>query len=163
MEIQTLSKRESQNLIEKITARWGISLEKIKNIRMIKIDKIKVIELGNHTTLEIDNLIIPALTNEELLKKFTSVTVDTGAVKPICNGANLMRPGIKSFEGEFKKGDIVGIKEERYNKHIAIGLALIDKEKAEKLDKGTILENLHYVGDKAWEILKELKLKGIIK
>ena len=46
---------------------------------------------------------LPFLSETETLEKFPSVTVDMGAVKFMCKGANLMRPGIKSHLRNLKK------------------------------------------------------------
>ena len=69
-----------------------------------------------------------------------------------------MRPGIKEFYGNFKKFDIVLVKDFK-NRIIAIGLALNDKEVVEKWEKGKVLKNIHYIGDKIWKICEELVKK----
>jgi len=140
-----------------------MNLGKVKNVKVIKDENIKILSIGEVVALEIKDKFVPSLMENSIIGKLPAVIVDMGAVKPLCNGANLMRPGIKKFEGDFKKGDIVAVKEEKYGKYIAIGLSLMDKEEAERINKGLVLENLHYVGDKAWEKLKELKVKGIIE
>ena len=78
-----------------------------------------------------------------------------GAVKFMCKGANLMRPGIKKFS-EFSKGDIVCIVEESQNKFLAVGKSVVDSKDLVNMSKGEVLENLHYISDKAWEISKTL-------
>jgi len=78
-----------------------------------------------------------------------------GAVKFMCKGANLMRPGIKKFS-EFSRDDIVCIVEESQNKFLAIGKSEVDSSELESMDKGEVLKNLHYISDKAWEISKTL-------
>ena len=62
-----------------------------------------------------------------------------------------MRPGIKIFKDEFKKGDIVAIQEEKYKKYIALGIAAFSSSELEISKKGMAIKNNHYVGDKAWE------------
>ena len=68
-----------------------------------------------------------------------------GAVKFVCNGANVMRPGITKFSGEFKAGQIVCITEESRNTFLAVGLASVPSSEALTMKKGQILENIHYV------------------
>jgi Predicted RNA-binding protein (contains PUA domain) len=65
--------------------------------------------------LKVDDNYLPFLTEIEMLKRFPAVTVDMGAVKFMCKGANLMRPGIKEFT-EFKKDNLVCIVEESQHK-----------------------------------------------
>ena len=43
------------------------------------------------------DLVIPHLTQHDLLNHFASVQVDMNAVKHVCNSANIMRPGITDF------------------------------------------------------------------
>lgn len=99
---------------------------------------------------------LPLLTEVGVLEKFPHVTVDMGAVRFVCKGANLMRPGITQF-GEFAKGDIVCIREESKGKYLAVGAAMISSEEALSAQKGVVLENLHYISDKIWEAAKEIR------
>ena len=58
--------------------------------------------------LKIKDEYLPFLSEISTLQKFPYVQVDMGAVRFMCKGANLMRPGIKKFS-EFAKNDIVCI------------------------------------------------------
>ena len=51
--------------------------------------------------LKIGKTYVPFLTDTIALGKFPRIIVDMGAVKFVCNGANVMRPGITKFSGEF--------------------------------------------------------------
>jgi PUA domain protein len=94
----------------------------------------------------------------EVLEKFPSVIVDSGSIKFICNGAKILRPGIVEC-GQFKKNDIVVVKEEKYGKYLSVGIALEDSINAKELQKGQIINNLHYVGDKFWNAFKEISFR----
>ena len=107
------------------------------------------------TLLKIKDEYLPFLSETTTLEKFPYVQVDMGAVKFMCKGANLMRPGIKKFT-EFSKDDIVCIVEESQNKFLAVGKSLVNSSELDNMDKGEILKNLHYISDKAWEISKTL-------
>ncbi len=98
----------------------------------------------------------PLLRDEVVVPSLPIATVDSGAVKYVCNGANVMRPGIVSFSGDFPKGDIIAIREIVHSKAIAIGRALESRPVIEGMKKGPSVENLHYIGDKFWESLKGL-------
>ncbi|MGC9079720.1 MAG: DUF1947 domain-containing protein [Nanopusillaceae archaeon] len=74
------------------------------------------------------------------------IKVNKGAAEKILNGADVFRPGIIEFS-DFKKDEVVLIISED-DKLLGIGKALIDKEEAVKLEKGKIIENIHYFGDK---------------
>jgi PUA domain protein len=108
--------------------------------------------------LTANDSILPFLGKTEILDKFPSVTVDSGSIRFICNGAKILRPGIVDFES-FKKDDIVGVKDEKFKKYLAVGLALEDKDRAHGMEKGQIINNLHYVGDKFWNAYKEISFR----
>ena len=81
--------------------------------------------------------------------------VDMGAVKFMCNGANVMRPGIKKHS-DFEKDNMVCIIEESQNKFLAVGKALVSSQDIENMEKGEIIKNIHYISDKYWEIGKTI-------
>lgn len=78
-----------------------------------------------------------------------------GAVKFVCNGAKIMRPGITKFD-TFNKDDIVIVKDQTYEKTLAAGLALENSEISVSRSKGYVIDNLHYISDKFWELYKEI-------
>lgn len=84
------------------------------------------------------------------------VIVDLGAAKRIVNGADVMAPGIRGFEGEFNVGDLVVIVEEAKLKPIAIGEALTSRSEAENMSKGKVVKNLHHIGDRYWKIILKM-------
>jgi malignant T-cell-amplified sequence len=83
------------------------------------------------------------------------VTIDMGAIKFVCKGAKVMRPGIVDFDS-FKNGDIVVVKDQIHGRALAVGLALKDSEAAKAMSKGYIIDNFHYISDKMWEAYKEI-------
>ena len=91
-----------------------------------------------------------------ILEKFPYVTVDMGAVKFVCKGANVMRPGITKFS-DFESGEIVCVIEESQNKFLAVGKAEISSKEAEDTSKGEVIKNMHYISDDFWESKKEIK------
>jgi len=101
-------------------------------------------------------LVVPHLTQDAVLNYFPFVIVDMGAVAFICNGANVMRPGITSFD-KFEQSELVVIKDVVHEKKIAVGISRFDNEKMKAFDKGTVITNLHYVGDIFWNLKKELR------
>ena len=98
---------------------------------------------------------MPFLSETEFLEKFPNVMVDMGAVKFMCKGANVMRPGIKKFT-EFEKGNVVCIIEESQHKFLAVGKAMVSSSELETMDKGEVVRNMHYISDKFWEIGKTI-------
>jgi len=74
------------------------------------------------------------------------VTVDTGAISFVSDGADVMRPGITDADEDIAAGDLVVVTEESHGKALAIGRALVDGEDMLG-DSGKVVESLHHVGD----------------
>ncbi len=156
MKSNLISKSETSELLKVISEKWRMDFPKIKNLKVHQIlDDVQLITGQGIKILKIQDEYLPFLSEIEILKKFPSVTVDMGAVKFMCNGANLMRPGIRKFTS-FDKEQLVCIVEESQNKFLAVGKSTMSSEDAEKIDKGEILKNLHYISDKSWEIGKTI-------
>lgn len=94
----------------------------------------------------------PTLTCE-CMDQFPSVLVDMGAIPYICNGADVMAPGIVRVEGDFDVGAVVVVRDVTYGKPLAIGLALEPSSSIKKADRGRMIENIHYVGDDLWDAI----------
>jgi PUA domain protein len=101
--------------------------------------------------------VYPTLMFEEYIKQMPKVVVDMGAVPHVCKGADTMAPGVRRYEGEFDKGDPVAIVDETHHKPVALGEALHTSHDAASLKQGAVVKNIHYVGDKTWELLKRIK------
>ena len=131
-------------------------MPRIKNLKSHYINSDSQILIGdNLKILQLKDEFIPFLSDTELLKGFPNVTVDMGAVKFMCNGANVMRPGIKNYS-EFSKDDIVCIVEESQHKFLAVGKSLVNSSEMEEMTKGEVIKNLHYISDNFWEISKTI-------
>ena len=156
MKTNLISKSETVKLLKTVSEKWKIDVPKVKNLKVYEIDNETQLITGEQIKiLKIKDEHLPFLSEISLLEKFPFVQVDMGAVKFMCKGANLMRPGIKKFS-EFSKNDIVCIVEESQNKFLAVGKSEIDSSELESMEKGEVLKNLHYVSDKAWEVSKTL-------
>jgi PUA domain protein len=139
-----------------VSKQWNQELPKIKNLKVYFIDQNSQLIVGSGITiLKIDDQYLPFLNQTQVLEKFPNVMVDMGAVKFMCNGANVMRPGIKKYT-KFSKDDVVCIVEESKHKFLAVGKALTDSLELENISKGEVVKNLHYVSDKYWEISKTI-------
>lgn len=143
-------------MLKDITSRWKLELPKTKNLKVHQIvDDAQLIIGEGFKALKVNDEYIPFLSETEILEKFPHVMVDMGAVRFMCKGANVMRPGIKKFT-EFEKGDIVCIIEESQHKFLAVGKSIVDSTEMEGMEKGEVLKNLHYISDKFWEIGKTI-------
>ena len=151
-----MSKTETSDVLNQVSKKWNREIPKIKNIKVHYVDDTSQILVGDDfKILRLENEFIPFLTETKLLGSFPNVMVDMGAVKFMCNGANVMRPGIKSHT-EFSKDEIVCIVEESQHKFLAVGKSLVNSSEMKEMLKGEVLKNLHYISDKYWEINKTI-------
>lgn len=132
------------------------SVPKVKTFRAYEVDNDKRLLVSDEVAaVQVKEHIVPFLGRPENLEQFPSVKVDMGAVKFVCNGAKVLRPGIVEF-ASFKKGDIVTVKDQAHGKTLAVGIALEDSEAAKAMAKGYVVDNLHYISDKVWQAYKEI-------
>jgi PUA domain protein len=151
-----ISKSETTSLLKIVSERWEIEFPKIKNLKVHQITNDAQIITGQGIKiLKIDDDYLPFLSETETLEKFPNVTVDMGAVKFMCKGANLMRPGIKKFT-EFEKDKLVCIIEESQHKFLAVGKAMVSSSELEEMEKGEVIKNMHYISDNFWETGKTI-------
>ena len=84
----------------------------------------------------------------EFAPKKRVVVVDSGAVSYIVNGADVMAPGIVAADPDIVAGDPVVVVEERHNKPLAVGVALLPGP--EMRGSGKAVRSVHHVGDDLW-------------
>ncbi|MEY7851262.1 RNA-binding protein [Natrarchaeobius sp. A-rgal3] len=78
------------------------------------------------------------------------VTVDTGAISFVSDGADVMRPGITEATDDVSPDDLVVIAEESHGKILAIGRARVDGSEMVG-DEGKVVDSLHHVGDDLYD------------
>jgi PUA domain protein len=151
-----ISKSETTSFLKSISEKWGMEFPRIKNLKVHQITEDAQIIVGTGVKiLKTNNEHLPFLSETNLLEKFPYVMVDMGAVKFICKGANVMRPGIKNHN-EFEKEEIVCIIEESQHKFLAVGKSFVSSSEIEKMERGEVIKNLHYISDKFWEVGKTI-------
>ena len=156
MKSNLISKSETTALLKTVSERWGIELPKLKNVKVHQIlDDAQIITGTGIKILKVDDDYLPFLSEIETLEKFPTVTVDMGAVKFMCKGANLMRPGIKEFSG-FEKDKLVCIVEESHHKFLAVGKSMVSSSELQNMEKGEVIKNIHYISDRFWETGKTI-------
>lgn len=156
MKSNLISKSETSALLKTVSERWGLEFPKIKNLKVHQISDDAQIIIGKGIKiLKIDEEYLPFLSETATLEKFPNVMVDVGAIKFMCKGANVMRPGIKKFT-EFEKDKLVCIVEESHHKFLAVGKAMVSSSELEEIEKGEVIKNMHYVSDKFWETGKTI-------
>ena len=157
MKSHNLSKSDISSVIDKMVLQWRIEIPKAKTLVLHEIDDDTSMITGDSiSAIQIGETYLPFLSETGLLAKFPKATVDAGAIKFVCNGANVMRPGIKKFD-EFQKDDIICVVEEGHGKFLAVGKALVSSAEMANTTKGEVVKNLHYISDKYWEAAKLIK------
>ena len=157
--MHSLSKREVHDITGQVSKSWPTnSIGAIKNLQAYVIDGNKRLLVGNNlVAIQLaPDFVIPHLTQHDLLEHFASVQVDMNAVKFVCNGANIMRPGITDFT-TFKESEIVLVKDQTHKKELAVCISLVDDVTGRKMERGVVLNNIHHIGDVYWETKKTIR------
>ncbi|RJS76759.1 DUF1947 domain-containing protein [Candidatus Bathyarchaeota archaeon] len=154
-------RKEKKLLLENISRSLGINVEDMFKSR----PRVEIVETAKHRIFVFDDCpliaesegqLFPTLLFEEYLSDLPKIVVDMGAVPHVCNGANVMAPGIVKIQGTFAAGSLVLVLDERNQKALAVAQALVDSEMAKTSKKGKLFRNLHYVSDDVWNAAKEL-------
>ena len=109
---------------------------------------------GRPLLFKVKESVLPTLLFTEILIRLPKVTVDMGAIPHVCNGADVMAPGIVGVEGDFKKGDLILVLDQKHGKPLALGEIQCDSSNFSSIKKGMVVKNLHYVSDKYWNAAK---------
>ena len=160
-----IKRRTVKHLLADFCAKFNVTPESLfgskPQAEIIKTKKAEIFLINKMPLIaKSDDDLFPTLLFKELLATFPKVIVDMGAVSKICNGADVMAPGVVDIEGEFHEKDLLLIVEERYRKPIAIGQALFDSNTMKKFKQGKIIKNTHHVGDAVWNLIRDLTGKN---
>lgn len=130
---------------------------------LFRSEKVEMVETTSAFTLylidrrplliEYDGWVFPTLRGA-IERPFSErhIEVDMGAVAFMVKGADVMRPGIVAVSDDIIAGSPVLITEERHKKPLSIGIALYDSPTIQDMEKGKVVQNLHYVGDEIWNL-----------
>jgi PUA domain protein len=149
-----LKDREAKQLLKDFTQQYPSAekyLAHAKEVEEEAVDEDHVFFIGGRPLILRTKVgFLPTLRFDEIVNSLPRVVVDMGAVAHLANGAHVMRPGIKEVKGEFTKGDLLLIVDEKFGKGIALGQAEVDSSAMRSASKGKVIANLHYVGDELW-------------
>lgn len=156
-----LKDKESKALLAEASSRLKANVQQFlkpkTGIELVETDYAKVyLADGKPIMARVQESLFPTLLFAEFVAVAPKAVVDMGAVPFVCKGANVMRPGIRRFSGDFAEGDMVFVVDEKYGRPLAVGEALMGKDAAEKATQGPVIENVHFVGDRVWNLMKEL-------
>lgn len=149
-----LRKADQKALVNDIVEAFGdASSFEDKKLEYVQTDKWDFIFVdGEPLLFKTEGKIFPTVKGAlKLNPARRKVVVDSGAVKFIVNGADVMSPGIVEADPSIKEGDLVIVAEEAHGKALAIGKALMSgKDMAG--GKGKAVKSIHYVGDDIWKL-----------
>lgn len=153
---KTLTNKEKRDLQNKITELYGnqvlSSFQKTLILQSIKTEEGTFIVKDKKIWWFLyDGKYIPSIHFlRELNPGLHKIVVDIGAIRFITNGADVMAPGIVSFDDDITKGSYVVIHEEQANAILGVGISLIEAEEFNKNKKGKVVKLIHHLKDKIW-------------
>lgn len=154
-----LSHRDSEEMIGKVESSTGLKLTLPKSAQAKCAepeDGLVFVELDGLEFVQAADRFIPFVGSQATLALFPVAVVDEGAIKFLLNGADVMRPGVRKLDEWGEAGRYVVVREEKKGRAIAVGLSTVTSAQAKEMTKGPCLKNLHHVGDRYWNLHKDL-------
>jgi PUA-domain protein len=156
-----LKSKQAKQILNEISEKLKVNVEALfgskANVEVVDADVSKIYLVnGNPLFFKVEERALPTLLFQDFALGAPKIVVDMGAVPYVCNGADVMAPGIVRVEGEFGKGDLVLVVDEKHGKPLALGESLYDAESVRKTKQGAVVKNVHFVSDKIWNLAKAL-------
>jgi PUA-domain protein len=163
-----LRAKESKVLLGQASKRLKVDLAQILghkvNLEIVETADVEIFVVDMKPILvKTAENIFPTLVFKEFFELAPKVIVDMGAVVYVCKGANVMAPGIRGFEGDFGKGDLVLVVDEKHGRPIAVGEIIYDAQEVGNVKQGVVVKSLHFVGDGIWDLVKEIAASAKVK
>ncbi len=157
----TLKAKESKQILAQASQKSKLPLETVFGEKAsVEVAESEVGEIilinGKPALFKLDNTFYPTLNATELIARLPKAVVDMGAVRFVCNGADVMAPGVVRYEGNFAAGDVVVVVDVTHGKPLALGEALRNSDEARATKQGPVVKTKHYVSDKVWGFAKAL-------
>lgn len=157
----SLKAKEAKQIVTQVSMRLKIDLEALVgskvNVETVEAEFGEVFLIdGKPVLFKLGTEVLPTLVAGEILKLLPKAVVDMGAIPYVCNGADVMAPGVVRYEGVFGKGDVVLIVDVKHDKPLAVGEVLFGSEEVKSIKKGAVIKSRHYVSDKIWNFAKTL-------
>jgi len=156
-----LKEKEVKKLFLDFSQRLKVDAERLFGpTPHVEVNETEIAEIfivnGKPSLAKSGGTLFPTLAFEEVFPFLSKIVVDMGAVPYVCKGADVMAPGVVSIEGDFKENDFLLVVDERHGKPLMIGVALFNSQAMKNSKQGKIVRNVHYVGDRLWNALKEI-------
>jgi len=156
-----LREKEATQILNEFTQKLRVDIKQLLDTKNLGVEvaetpTAKIFFLnGKPLIANFKNVLVPTLLFDNALLLLPKITVNMGAVPHICNGADLMAPGIVKIEANFNVNDYIVVIDERHQKPLAVAIALTDSQTARNLKHGKVAKNMHYIGDNLWNQLKK--------
>ncbi len=156
-----LKSKQAKQILNEVSERLKVNVDALfgakANVEVVEADVGKIYLVnGKPLFFQVGERVLPTLLFQDFALRAPKIVVDMGAVPHVCNGADIMAPGIVRVEGEFSKGDLVLVVDEKHGKPLAIGESLYDAESARSTKQGAVVKSVHFVSDKIWNFAKTL-------
>ncbi|MFW6013678.1 MAG: PUA domain-containing protein [Nanoarchaeota archaeon] len=153
MKKRRLRKSEIKELSSKLHQLYGTDFDKKEELEEAIIGNIKTI-MKDKTPIFFFYKDTPIPTLKKCIENcfLKKIIVDMGAIKFVTSGADIMRPGITELDENIKPEEFAVVVDENNQKPLAIVRALYSGQKIKEMEKGKVLENIHYIGDDIWRI-----------
>jgi PUA-domain protein len=157
----SLKSKDAKLILNEVSERLKVNVEALfgskANVEVVEVDFGQIYLIGGKPLFfKVEERVLPTLLFQDFALRAPKVVVDMGAVPYVCKGADVMAPGIVRVEGEFGKGDLVLVVDEKHGKSLALGESLYDAETARSTKQGAVVKNFHFVSDKIWNFAKAL-------
>ena len=158
---QFLREKEAVRLLDELSRRLKIDVKELLDAKKPSVEVAQSLGAemvyleGKPFAARLKELLIPTLLFEKALQCLPKIVVNMGAVPHICNGADVLAPGMVGIEGAFAVDGLVVVVDERHKQPLAVMAALVDSQTARSLSRGKVARNLHFVGDALWTQLKK--------
>ncbi len=156
-----MKSKEAKLILNEVSERLKVDVDALfgskVNVEVVEADVGEIYLVGGKPLLfKFGARVLPTLLFQDFALQAPKIVVDMGAVPYVCKGADVMAPGIVRVEGEFGKGDLVLVVDEKHGKSLALGESLYDSETARGTKQGAVVKNFHFVSDKIWNFAKTL-------
>jgi PUA-domain protein len=157
----SVKSKEAKQILNEASERLKVNVENLfgskVNVEVAEADigKIYLVN-GKPLFFKVGDRLLPTLLFQDFISQVPKIIVDMGAVPYVCNGADVMAPGIVRVEGEFSKDELVLVVDEKHGKPLALGESIYDAESARNTKQGAVVKTLHFVSDKIWDLSKTL-------
>jgi PUA-domain protein len=157
----SLKSKQVKQILNEVSEKLKVNVEALfgskPNVEIVESDAGSVYLVNDKPLFfNVEKKVVPTLLFQDFVLRAPKIVVDMGAIPYVCNGADVMAPGIVRVEGEFDKGDLVLVVDVKHGKPLSVGESLQDSANIRSTKKGAVVKNVHFVSDKIWNFAKTL-------